>query len=157
MLNRKKYVVWMIIAVMAVVSLAGCGRSAAADTIATQLAAEFKEIAKQETGAGVIADKLSESKVLEELSMATMPVEEGYLNGFDGEIAGFTEGCMFAPMIGSIPFVGYVFETEDSVGLIKTLTDHGQLNWNICTTADEMVTETEGSYVFFVMAPEKFE
>ena len=46
----------------------------------------------------------------------TMPVEPGLLTGFGNtEITGFKEGVMFAPMIGTIPFVGYVFVLEDGV------------------------------------------
>ena len=88
-------------------------------------------------------------------------VEEGYLSGFDNvEIKGFKSGAMFAPMIGSIPFVGYVFELEneaDVPNFIKTLEDNANLRWNICVTADEMVSGSVGNKVFFVMAPASFD
>jgi hypothetical protein len=90
-------------------------------------------------------------------SGATMAVEPGYLTGFgNAEITGFEEGTMFAPMIGSIPFVGYVFAlpTDADVDAFKTvLTENADMNWNICTTADETVVESSGNRVFFVMCP----
>lgn len=90
-----------------------------------------------------------------------MPVVEGVLNGFDNaEIKGFKEGSVFAPMIGTIPFVGYVFtlaEDADADAFVATLTDSANPRWNICTEADEMFTEVVGNKVFFVMSPSKFE
>jgi len=90
-----------------------------------------------------------------------MPVEEGLLNGFDNtEIKGFEEGVIFAPMIGTIPFVGYVFSLPadaDAESFVTTLTESANPRWNICTEADQMFTEVVGNKVFFVMSPSKFE
>lgn len=90
-----------------------------------------------------------------------MPVEEGLLNGFDNaEIKGFEEGVVFAPMIGTIPFVGYVFTLAadaDADAFVTTLTDNANPRWNICTEADQMFTEVVGNKVFFVMSPSTFE
>lgn len=90
-----------------------------------------------------------------------MPVEEGILNGFDNaEIKGFEEGVVFAPMIGTIPFVGYVFtlaEDADAENFMESLEAAANPRWNICTEADQMFTEVVGNKVFFVMSPSKFE
>ena len=90
-----------------------------------------------------------------------MPVEEGLLTGFDNaEIKGFEEATTFAPMIGTIPFVGYVFTLPadaDADAFVTTLTDNANPRWNICTEADETVVETVGNKVFFVMCPSSFE
>jgi hypothetical protein len=90
-----------------------------------------------------------------------MPVEEGLLSGFDNtEIKGFKSGAVFMPMIGSIPFVGYVFELEneaDVSGFISNLKSNANLRWNICVAADEMVTGSVGNKVFFVMCPTSLE
>ena len=90
-----------------------------------------------------------------------MAVEPGFLTGFDNtEIKGFKEGAMFAPMIGTIPFVGYVFTLDDSTNasdFISTLKSAANLRWNICTSADEMVTGSAGNKVFFVMCPKSFD
>ena len=67
---------------------------------------------------------------------------------------------MFAPMIGSIPFIGYVFELPnagDASSFIANLQKNANLRWNICVAADEMVTGSAGNKVFFVMCPESLE
>ena len=100
---------------------------------------------------------LTNSAIL--FSGASMPVEPGYLTGFDEtEITGFEEGVMFAPMIGTIPFVGYVFTVEGDVDAfaaeLESLCD---LRWNICTEAEEAVIGISGDKVFFVMSVKNFE
>ena len=85
---------------------------------------------------------------------ATMPVEEGFLMGFDEEISGFEDAVMFAPMIGTIPFVGYVFdlaEDADVEAFVTTLQEHANMRWNICTEAEQTVTASFGDKVFFMM------
>lgn len=104
-----------------------------------------------------LAEKLIKNTCFGEVGMVTMEVEEGFLNGFDSEINGFTKATMFSPMIGSIPFVGYVFETDEADALIQNLKSYAQLNWNICTVADEMKITKKGNLVFFVMAPKSFD
>lgn len=126
-------------------------------TVADILLAQFKAEVTDESDVAKLADSLSKNEVFGEMVMATMDVEEGFLNGFNEEIEGFNKGTMFSPMIGTIPFVGYIFETDTPDDLMKTLNDKHQLNWNICTTADEMKVDCQGNYVFFVMSPESFE
>lgn len=129
----------------------------AGDTVAQTLVAEFKALAATETDAQAIADKLAASAAVSAIGPATMPVEEGFLTGFDNaEIKGFEAGVMFAPMIGTIPFVGYVFSLADGADVdafVKGLEDNANLRWNICTEAEEMAAVAEGNFVFFVMAP----
>ena len=153
----KKYIA-MLLVLVAVLSLAACGKKAEEPTTPAQiLLKEFKD--SSDSSLEELANKLLENEALGFMGGA-MPVEEGYLNGFSAEIHGFTEGVMFAPMIGSIPFVGYLFRTESDAAakdLVKALTDAHDLRWNICTQADEMVCEAKGSTVFFVMAPSSFE
>ena len=67
---------------------------------------------------------------------------------------------MFGPMIGTIPFIGYVFELKDETDVnqfISTLKSNANLRWNICTEADEMVVCSVDKKVFFVMCPKYFE
>ncbi len=94
-------------------------------------------------------------------SPASMLVEEGLLTGFGNvEIKGFEEGVMFSPMIGTIPFVGYIFTLPadaDAEAFVTTLTDNANLGWNVCVEADQMLTEVVGNKVFFVMSPSTFE
>ena len=131
------------------------------DSVAKTLAAEFKALAATETDAEALAGKLAQSSAVAAISPAAMPVEAGFLTGFDNvEIKDFEKGAMFAPMIGTIPFVGYVFTLTDGADVdafVKTLEDNANLRWNICTMADEMVAVAEGNVVFFVMAPASFD
>lgn len=91
----------------------------------------------------------------------TSPVEPGFLAGFGNvEITGFQEGIMFGPVISTIPFIGYVFELDESTDVdefVELLEDNGNLRWNICTSAEELVAGSEGNKVFFVMCTERFE
>ena len=107
-----------------------------------------------------IANKLAQSAVLAETypSIAAMQTEVGptYLAGFDEEIDGYKAAYTVAPMIGTIPFVSYVFEMEadaDVDAFVSLLTEKHNLRWNICTAAEEMQCVINGNYVFFVMSP----
>ena len=112
--------------------------------------------AEPELGAEELAKALLENPVIEFAGDA-LPVEPGLLTGFgNAEITGFAQGAMFAPMIGTIPFVGYVFvldEGADAEAFVQTLKDNADPRWNICTEADETIAEHVGNTVFFVMCP----
>lgn len=129
------------------------------ETVANTLMSDFKSIAKSQN-AESIANQVIANKIIPFMP-AVMPVEEGLLNGFgDAEITGFKEGAMFGPMIGSIPFIGYVFELKDETDVnqfISTLKSNANLRWNICTEADEMAVCSVDKKVFFVMCPKYFE
>ena len=129
------------------------------ETVANTLMSDFKSIAKSQNDES-IANQLIANKIIPFVP-AVMPVEEGGLNGFgDAEITGFKEGAMFGPMIGTIPFIGYVFELKDETDVnqfISTLKSNANLRWNICTEADEMVVCSVDKKVFFVMCPKYFE
>ena len=90
-----------------------------------------------------------------------MGIEPGMQMGFDNaEITGFSEGALFAPMIGTIPFIGYVFILEDGADVDafkETLKSNANPRWNICTEAEETVVESVDNKVFFVMCPAAFE
>ncbi len=132
------------------------------ETLGQTLAKDFKDRvgADSTLSAQAIADELVKNPVLQ-FGPAVMPIEEGLLTGFDNaEIKGFKEGVMFAPMIGTIPFVGYVFVLEDGTdieGFKTTLSDNANMRWNICTEAEEKVVENVGNTVFFLMCPKSLE
>lgn len=90
-----------------------------------------------------------------------MPVDPEYFPGFQNfQITGYKNGAMFMPMIGSIAYVGYVFELEegaDADAFVATLKDNCNPRWNICVTADEIVTEVVGNKVLFLMCPATYE
>ena len=91
----------------------------------------------------------------------TVPVEEGFLSGFENyEVKGFESGAMFAPMIGSIAYVGYVFDLADGTDVnafAEGLTANANPRWNICVMADQTVCGSVGNTVFFLMCPETYE
>ncbi len=128
-------------------------------TLGNKLLAEFKAKAS-----GMDTEALANALVTApfiEFSGISMPVEEGILTGFgNAEIKGFKSGATFAPMIGSIPFIGYVFELNnaaDASSFISTLKSNANLRWNVCTEAEEMISGSVGNKVFFVMCPTDFE
>lgn len=129
------------------------GTTSEANTIGSNLEADFEAALSSCSSTEEIVNILVKNATLGEWNMIVEPVKEGYLNGFDADITGFSEGTMFAPMINTIPFVGYVFKTDDADTLADTLYNHAKLNWNICTEADELIVNSSGDYVFCVMAP----
>lgn len=129
-------------------------------TVGNILLKEFKEKAATSSDMVGLAETLVSNPIIQ-FAGATMEVEEGFLTGFgNNQVTGFKSGVMFAPIIGSIPFVGYVFELDEAADVsafITTLEGSANLRWNICTEADEMVSGSVGNKVFFVMAPAHFE
>jgi len=132
------------------------------ESVAQTLLADFNAqlAANSALSAQELADTLLTNSVIQFMG-GSMPVEQGLLSGFGNtEITGFEEGVMFAPMIGSIPFVGYVFDLADgtdAAAFVKTLEDNADRRWNICVEADETVVELNGDKVFFVMSPLSFD
>lgn len=158
---RKRIVSILMICCMLFV--AACGKTEEANTPTTTgqiLQQDFKSLveAQSDISAEEVAQKLLSSEIIEFAPM-TMTVEEGFLTGFGNiEITGFQEGVMFGPMIGTIPFVGYVFtlsEGTDAESFVSMLKENADLRWNICTEADEMVADYVGQKVFFIMCPEQ--
>jgi hypothetical protein len=132
--------------------------SEATATVGETLLAAFKA---DSTGtAQEVADRLITNPIIQFMGGAT-PIEEGLLSGFDNtEIKGLKEGAMFAPMMSSIAFVGYIFELNDGADVEAfktTLKDSANLRWNICVEAEELIVENEGNKVFFLMCPKSFE
>ena len=131
-------------------------------TVGEILSKDFKDrvTADSSLSAQAIADEIIKNSVIQFAPMTT-PIEAGLLSGFDNtEINGFKEGVMFGPMMGTIPFVGYVFVLEDGADVETfktTLSDNANLRWNICTEAEEKVVENVGNTVFFLMCPKSLE
>lgn len=171
-----KKLLTLALAAMMVFNLAGCGSNEEAGTgntdqsnsgtpteILTEgtvgeiLLSVFKNKSGEESQA--IADEITTNHV--PFMGATMEVEPGLLSGFDNyEVTGFEKGIMFGPAMGTIPFVGYIFELADGadVEAFKTgLKDNANLRWNICTEAEELTVDHVGNKVFFLMSPKAFE
>lgn len=131
-----------------------------ASTLGQTLLADFKVKASSGMSTQAIAEALVVNPAIK-FNGGAVPVEEGYLSGFDNtEIKGFKSGVMIAPQIGSIAFVGYVFELESAadVPAFKAMLEkNANLRWNICVEAEEMVSGISGNKVFFVMCPKSLE
>lgn len=92
----------------------------------------------------------------------TAAVSEGTLTGFGdmenaASITGFTDGAAILPMISPNLFICYIFRVSDAKaadGFAGMLRDKANLNWNVCMTADTIITETDGNAVLFIMCSE---
>ena len=120
-------------------------------------------VAEKTANPDITAEELAGKLVGMEINQfmgGTIPVEPGFLSGFENyEVTGFESGAMFCPMIGSIAYVGYVFdlaEDADVAAFIKGLEDNCNPRWNICVTADQTVIGSIGNTVFFLMCPETY-
>lgn len=111
--------------------------------------ASVSDIAKAVIG----TDSLKDMSIMNE---AVQPGAE-YFPGFGNyKITGYSEGRNFAPMISTIPFMGYIFRVEDpeKVEEFKTaIKENANMRWNICTEADTMICESVKDVVLFVMLP----
>lgn len=126
-------------------------------SVALSLSELFKSEIKKEKDIEKVAKKIAESDVIVPEVQTFVIGKDDYLAGFKEEIKGYKKAVGIAPMIGTIPMVAYVFEVADPKEFVKTLEDNAQLNWNICTVADEMRVTVVGNYIFFIMAPKSFE
>lgn len=107
-----------------------------------------------------VAERMNSNAIIP-FAPAAEPIQPGLLNGFGNtEITGFSDGACFGPIIGTIPFIGYVFTLDsgtDGAAFCQTLKNAANLRWNVCTEADEMVVAQAGDKVFFLMCPSQFE
>ena len=169
----KKFLVTLLATVM-VLSTVACGSkdndSEPATTVLTEvqdgtLGATLLNVFSTEIEANnaLTAQELADTLITNEAILfagASMPMEEGFLMGFDSEIKGFEEAVMFAPMIGTIPFVGYVFDLADDADVeafMTTLQENANMRWNICTSAEQTVIASFNDKVFFLMCPNSLE
>lgn len=126
------------------------------DDMGKGMISQFKELmaGDENISTEAIGNALCENPMFE-MAMDTMPVEPGLLTGFGNEeIKGFKEGTMFSPIIGSIPFVGYIFKVDDGTDVsdfMKELKENANLRWNICTEADQMLVTNVDRTVLFAM------
>ena len=162
-----KKLIAILLAALMLFSVTACSSTAESEDSIDRVTAEgdtqlilddFYE--KSEQAPLALAEELAAADYLPFEGVA-MAVEPGWLMGFStDEITGFAEGAMFAPMIGTIPFVGYVFTLDadaDVDAFMQTLKDNADPRWNICTEAEEVVVANVGNTVLFVMAPLSFD
>ena len=140
-----KPVASLLLAVLLLLSLTACGQEApqAPATLGQALLQDFQTRIKDSPQAD-----------LETLAQGLLDQEDLEFQG------GFSQGVMFAPVISTIPFVGYLFRLEEQTSgqdFVQTLRDAADPRWNICTEADETVVQQEGDIVFFLMCPQSME
>lgn len=125
-------------------------------TIAETLAEQFKKEIKEETDINKVAEKIASNEIVKiELDVVTLKKKD-YVSGFKKEIKDFKKAIAIRPMIGTIPFVAYIFEVSDAEKFADELKENADLKWNVCTEADNMETAVVDNYVFFIMAPKEF-
>lgn len=125
------------------------------DDIIANPNATAEELAVNIAGAGIAPYSLGGMP----LSSLVAPNNEGklYLQGFGNyDFAGLDteKSAIFLPMIGSTPFIGYIFELSDgadTAAFIRTLEENANLRWQMCVTANQMVAGSIGNKVFFLM------
>ena len=171
MKKMKKKFLCIIMAVLMAFGIAGCGAQnkenggGEAEESSVGEKPDPETATKGEMLAYIFRSEASEGTAMEDIvndlaaqsgyDCGVIECEEGYLSGFSDEVRGFKSALMFSPYIGTIPFVGYVFETDEPEKLKETLTLLADPRWNICTEADETVSDVWENYVFFVMCPGK--
>lgn len=161
---KKKSLLLIIVIIGGLFFLSGCKKEEEVkpkqkeDTsVAGVLTSQFKEEMKESDDASEVAKKISENEIIA-TTVTVVELKKGdYVDGFDKEIKGYKKAYAIKPMIGSIPFVAYIFEVDNAKDFEKELNDNANLRWNICTEADNKASAIVGNYVFFVMAPESFE
>ena len=137
--------------------------SGSADTFGQNTIIEFRLALNENKDADAITllTKMSESELFGEMSLMPMELDPTFMPGLNGNtIEGYESAAMMSPMIGVIPFVTYAFqlsEGTDANAFAENLKAIADPAWNICTSADEVLTYDEGNTVFFVMSPLSFE
>ena len=123
-------------------------------------------VAAKEEKPEISAEELANLLVTNEAILfmgGAMPLEanQEFFNGFDEyKITGYESGAVYMPMIGSIAFVGYIFELPadaDVNAFMKNLSDNANPRWNICVTAEQTVVGAYENTVFFLMCPASME
>ena len=126
-------------------------------SVAFVLTKQFQEEIKKEKDIEKLASAIAKNEVLGTSMDVAVLGKDDYISGFQTEIKGFDKVVTIRPMIGSIPFVAYIFEVENAKEFAENLKSNADLRWNICTEADDMEVAVVDNYVFFVMSPENFE
>lgn len=163
MKNMKKSTILILALLLGILALGGCGDKQGNEeekpaTPAVALADQFMKEIESEKDIMKVAESISENKAITLGSLVKEEISsKDFMPGFSKEIKEFKKAIKVQPMVSTIPFIYYVFETENPKKLVEDLKESADLRWNICVEADEMEIRESGNYVFFVMAPKSFE
>ena len=134
------------------------------NTIGAKQWAEFQQTVTENANATPEESAAALAESTADLFFGTAsPLEENaeFFAGFDNyRITGYRSGAVYMPMIGSIPFIGYVFALEDGTdpaAFLKSLTDNCNPKWNICVEAEQVVAGAIGNRAFFLMCPKSMD
>lgn len=182
----KRKLVALLLSTLVVVSLVGCGGTK--ETEEPAVSVEQEEVVEEES-TEVVVDESDMGSVLSNKFLEVVDVNDavdielihqifnndldlpfdlvgaevapGLLVGFGNtEITGFSRGYQFAPIIGSLPFMGYVFELPEETNITEfkeVLSANADLRWNICTEAEKTVIVESGNKVLFLMCNSSYE
>lgn len=166
-MKKSKLILITITLIFAACFMSGCGQNSEVKenekqkveetTIAGALAKQFKDEIKNEKDIEKVASSIAKNEKLGIQVDVSVLGNDDYISGFQSEIKGFDKVVAIRPMIGSIPFVAYIFEVENAEQFAKELKSNADLRWNICTEADDMEAVVVDHYVFFVMSPRNFD
>lgn len=157
-----KKILTSLLVVLLALALVGCSKaddSVAADANTTEgkLAEILKEELKNSDDLLTVVNNMLDKQDAVPYMLMAMECEEGWLNGFDGDVTGFSKAVVFSPAIAQ-PFIGYVFETDNKEDLKKALDAQANLRWNICTEADyKAIVDLDDTHIFFLMTPNNFD
>ena len=119
-----------------------------------ELAEKLASIFEEEIAKGTDIETIANSMVsIPQFMCGVTEVEEGFLSGFSEDVKGFKKGYSVGPMIGTIAFATYIFETDDANALQETLKSLANPRWNICTEATEPLIKVHENTVFVTMCP----
>lgn len=161
-MNRVKSLILLILLFFSIVIITGCEKKEANEevidnSIATQLDMQFLSLIKKDNDLEKIANEISNNDIIETNVEVVKLDKDSYIPGFKTEVKDFKSGYTVKPMIGSIPFVVYIFEVDNAKEYSETLADNADKRWNICTEADDLKVSYYDNYVFLVMSPSSFE
>ncbi len=137
--------------------------SDSAESVAAMYVAAFREIAADKSLTALAMAEMFSEKVSAPMMLGAMDMTEAeYFPGFaeDFVVEGYEDAATYMPMIGSIPFVSYIFvlsEDADAEAFADSLEANANPGWNICVTADETAVDVVDNVVFFIMCPATFE
>lgn len=154
----KTYKIFLL-CLLFLIFVVGCKNNLESEnTIGTILANNFEKEIIKSNDINLVLENLSKTKELDIMMDITKLEEDNKnLSGFSKEITNYNEVYVMRPMIGTIPFISYVFVSDNVNELEKEIKDSYDLRWNVCTVADSMNMKIVDNYLFFVMSPDSFD
>ena len=160
----------ILVSLVLLTVLGGCGKETSpTDIIENKVITPAKSILSDFVSMANDVEKTTENLANEimqndsvNFTVSVMGAVPGTLSGFKNEITGFKKATVITPTLGTIPFIGYIFELEDKndVEAFRTkLKDNADPEWNVNADgkAEEIVCEAIGNRVLFVMSPKSFD